>query len=123
MLNTHDDGLSLDTFIDWLIADGQKIERIDDYGEWLGRFEAAMKSLPENQRKNSVLPLLSAYAHPAAPASATAMPADKFRAAVQSGGIGIDNDVPHLTEALIDKYVADLDQLGLLGAAAGAHVA
>lgn len=63
VLNTHDDdGISLDTFIDWLIADGQKIERIDDYGEWLDRFEPAMKLLPENQRKNSVLPLLSAYA-------------------------------------------------------------
>lgn len=123
VLNTHDDGISLDTFIDWLIADGQRIERIDDYGEWLTRFEAAMKSLPDNERKNSVLPLLGAYARPAVPAAATAMPAEKFRAAVRSAGIGSDNDVPHLTEALIDKYVTDLHQLGLLGTAAGAHVA
>lgn len=122
VLNTHDDdGISLDTFVDWLITAGHKIERIDDYGEWLRRFEAAMKSLPEEQRKNSVLPLLSAYRRPAVPV--TAMPAERFRAAVQSGGIGIDNDVPHLTEALIDKYVADLYQLGLLGNAAGAFVA
>ena len=123
VLNTHDDGISLDTFVDWLIADEQKIERIDDYGEWLQRFEAAMKSLPENQRKNSVLPLLSAFARPAAPMPATTMPAEKFRAAVQAAGIGIDIDVPHLTESLIDKYVADLHQLGLLGTSAGAHVA
>ncbi|PIB79697.1 carboxylic acid reductase [Mycobacterium celatum] len=122
VLNNHDDGISLDTFVDWLIAGGQKIERIDDYGEWLARFEAAMKALPENQRKNSVLPLLSAYARPATPTPGSHLPAEKFRAAVQSAGIGTDNDVPHLTEALIDKYVTDLHQLGLLETA-GEHVA
>jgi fatty acid CoA ligase FadD9 len=121
VLNTHDDGISLDTFVDWLIADGQQIERIDDYGEWLARFEAAMKALPENQRKSSVLPLLSAYARPAVPMLGSHLPAEKFRAAVQSARIGTDNDVPHLTEALIAKYVTDLHQLGLLEAA-GAQV-
>ena len=55
MLNTHDDGVSLDTFVDWLIADGHKIERIDDYQQWLARFTEAMKALPENQRKSSLL--------------------------------------------------------------------
>jgi len=34
----------------------------------------------------------------------TPMPAEKFRAAVQSAAIGSTKDVPHLTEALIDKY-------------------
>jgi fatty acid CoA ligase FadD9 len=123
VLNTHDDGISLDTFVDWLIAAGNKIDRIDDYNAWLTRFEAALKSLPENQRKNSVLPLLSAYARPAAPMPKTPMPAEKFRAAVQSAAIGSTKDVPHLTEALIDKYVTDLQQLGLLETASGAHVA
>ncbi|MGH3959546.1 carboxylic acid reductase [Mycobacterium sp.] len=123
VLNTHDDGISLDTFVDWLIANGQRIERIDDYGQWLNRFEAAMKALPENQRKDSVLPLLNAYAQPAPPMPTTRMPAEKFRAAVRSAGIGSDNDVPHLNEALINKYVADLQQLGLLASPAGAHVA
>jgi fatty acid CoA ligase FadD9 len=123
VLNTHDDGISLDTFVDWLVADGQKIDRIDDYGAWLTKFEAAMKALPENQRKYSVLPLLSAYARPAAPMPKTKMPAEKFRAAVQSAGIGNAKDVPHLDEALINKYVTDLQQLGLLEAPAGAYVA
>ncbi|OBI41332.1 oxidoreductase [Mycobacterium kyorinense] len=123
VLNTNDDGISLDTFVDWLIADGQKIERIDDYGQWLSRFESAMQQLPEDQKKNSVLPLLSAYARPAAPMSGAAMPAEKFRAAVQSAHIGADNDVPHLSEPLIDKYVADLHQLGLLDGEAGGQVA
>ncbi|OBG23289.1 carboxylic acid reductase [Mycobacterium sp. 852002-51057_SCH5723018] len=114
VLNTHDDGVSLDTFVDWLVAAGHRIERIDDYGDWLTRFEAAMKSLPDNQRKNSMLPLMSAYARPGQPTQGTQMPAEKFRAAVQSAGIGAALDVPHVTEALIDKYVSDLERLGLL---------
>lgn len=121
VLNTHDDGVSLDTFVDWLIANGHKIERIDDYEQWLARFTAAMRSLPENQRKSSLLPLMSAYAQPGQPTQGTGMPAETFRAAVQSAGIGISGDVPHVTEALIDKYVSDLERLGLLRTRAGAH--
>ncbi|MEB4208620.1 carboxylic acid reductase [Mycobacterium sp. 94-17] len=114
VLNTHDDGVSLDTFVDWLIAGGHKIERIDDYQRWLDRFTEAMKALPDNQRKNSLLPLMNAYAKPGQPTHGTGMPAEKFRAAVQSAGIGSEKDVPHVTEALIDKYVSDLQRLGLL---------
>jgi fatty acid CoA ligase FadD9 len=123
VLNTHDDGVSLDTFVDWLIAAGHRIDRIDDYGEWLTRFAEAMRSLPEHQRKNSMLPLMSAYATPGQPTQGTRVPAEKFRAAVQSAGIGPARDVPHITEALIEKYVTDLRQLGLLGTRTGAHVA
>jgi fatty acid CoA ligase FadD9 len=123
VLNTHDDGISLDTFVDWLIESGQHIERIDDYGQWFDRFEAAMKSLPEGQRKNSVLPLLDAYARPAVPLDGALMPAEKFRAAVHSEMIGGTGEIPHLTRELIEKYVADLHQLGLLGPTAETHVA
>jgi fatty acid CoA ligase FadD9 len=123
VLNTHDDGVSLDTFVDWLIAAGNRIERIDDYGQWLTRFESAMQSLPDHQRRNSLLPLMNAYARPGEATHGTEMPAQKFRAAVQSAGIGPGGDVPHITEALIDKYVSDLRQLGLLDARTGAHVA
>ena len=121
VLNTHDDGVSLDTFVDWLIADGHKIERIDDYDQWLAGFTTAMKSLPDNQRKSSLLPLMSAYAKPGQPTQGTGIPAEKFRAAVRSAGIGSAGDVPHVTRALIDKYVADLERLGLLRTRAGAH--
>lgn len=120
VLNTHDDGVSLDTFVDWLVASGHHIDRIDDYRDWLTRFEAAMKALPETQRRNSLLPLMTAYAKPGKPTQGTGVPAEKFRAAVQSAGIGATKDVPHLDEALIDKYVTDLEQLGLLDAHAGA---
>lgn len=114
VLNTHDDGISLDTFVDWLIADGHRIERVDDYDTWVTRFESAMRALPEEQRKQSVLPLMNAYAKPS-PIPKTKPPAEKFRAAVQSAGVG-EGDVPHLSQGLVEKYVTDLQQLGLLRA-------
>jgi fatty acid CoA ligase FadD9 len=123
MANTYDDGISLDTFVDWLIAAGHKIDRTDDYDQWLSCFEAAMRSLPESQRTNSLLPLLSAYARPADPRPETLIPTEKFRAAVQSAANGSPNDVPHLSQALIEKYVSDLHRLGLLGSTAGVDVA
>jgi fatty acid CoA ligase FadD9 len=33
---------------------------------------------------------------------------------VRAAKIGADKDIPHLTAALIDKYITDLHQLGLL---------
>ncbi|MBV8930020.1 MAG: hypothetical protein JO152_12930 [Mycobacteriaceae bacterium] len=44
----------------------------------------------------------------------SAIPAHRFRAAVQAALIGPDHDVPHLSAALINKYVADLPGRGLL---------
>lgn len=41
-------------------------------------------------------------------------PTDVFRGAVQAAKIGADKDIPHLSAALIDKYVSDLQLLGLV---------
>ena len=62
--NPHDDGISLDTFVDWIIAAGYPIEKIDDYPTWVTRFETAMRTLPENQRGQSVLRVLDVYREP-----------------------------------------------------------
>ncbi|HEU5271532.1 MAG TPA: thioester reductase domain-containing protein, partial [Jatrophihabitans sp.] len=110
-LNAHDDGIGLDQFVDWLIERGHPITRIPDYQQWRSRFEIALRTLPERQRKHSMLPLLHAVAEPAKPAAP--VPTECFQAAVRSAGIG---DVPQLSAELIEKYVADLRLLGLLDA-------
>ncbi|OBJ18998.1 hypothetical protein A9W93_02940 [Mycobacterium colombiense] len=114
VMNPHDDGISLDVFVDWLIAAGHDIRRIDDYDEWLGRFTTALRVLPDAQRQHSVLPLLDAYRKPETPLRGAPAPTDVFRSAVRSAKIGADEDIPHLSAALIDKYVADLRLLGLV---------
>jgi fatty acid CoA ligase FadD9 len=116
VMNPHDDGVSLDVFVDWLIESGHRITRVDDYGQWLSRFETALRALPEEQRQHSVLPLLSAYSRPDTPVLGSLAPAGVFRDAVQANAIGADADIPHLSRPLIDKYVSDLTGLGLLPA-------
>ncbi|MEM6105476.1 carboxylic acid reductase [Mycobacterium sp. 050272] len=114
VMNPHDDGISLDVFVDWLIAGGNDIRRIDDHDEWFGRFETALRALPDKQRQHSVLALLDVYRKPEAPLLGAPAPTDVFRGAVQAAKIGADNDIPHLSERLIEKYVADLRLLGLV---------
>ena len=112
--NPHDDGISLDTFVDWLIDAGYKIQRIGGHNEWITRFETALKALPEKQRQQSVLPLLGAYREPEKPLRGAPTPTEVFQTAVRAAKIGAEQDIPRLSAALIDKYVTDLHHLGLL---------
>ena len=97
--NPHDDGISLDTFVDWIIASGHQIQRIDDYGEWIRRFETALRALPEKQRQDSVLAVLDVYREPGAAVAGSPVPGKRFRAAVQDSG----REIPHLSRELIDS--------------------
>lgn len=109
VMNPHDDGISVDTFVDWLMEDGHSIDIIDNYDEWLSRFETALRGLPDEQRRASVLPLLDAYRVPGNPRRAAATPNHVFRKAVQENNIGGDGaDIPQIDRALIAKYIADL---------------
>jgi fatty acid CoA ligase FadD9 len=114
VLNPHDDGVSLDVFVDWLIQDGAPITRIDDHAEWVSRFESALRGLPEQQRHRSVLALLDPYRVPEKPLRGAVAPTAAFREAVRAAEVDAEHDIPHLDRALIRKYVADLTTLNLL---------
>ncbi|WP_067680780.1 carboxylic acid reductase [Nocardia miyunensis] len=114
LFNPHDDGISLDTYVDWLIDAGYAIKRVDDYADWLSRFETAIKALPEKQRRHSLLPLLHSYEKPQAPVSGEVAPTDEFRRAVAETGVGGRHEIPQVTPGLIVKYIDDLHQLDLL---------
>jgi fatty acid CoA ligase FadD9 len=100
--------------VDWLIEAGEDIGRIHDYDEWFGRFETTLRALPEMQRQHSLLPLIDAYREPEQPLCGAPAPTEVFRDAVRAAKIGADEDIPHLSVSLINKYVADLQHLGLL---------
>jgi fatty acid CoA ligase FadD9 len=106
----HEAAISLDTFVDWLVEAGCKIDRIDRYPEWLSRFETAMHALPEAQRQQSMLAILGPYRQPQVAAVRSVLPGGRFGAGLKGAGI----DVPPLSRNLIDKYLADLRQLQLL---------
>ena len=113
VMNPHDDGVSLDVVVDWLIDDGAAITRIDDHAEWVRRFEAALRGLPEQQRQRSVLALLDAYRRPERPLRGATAPTAVFAAAVRSARIAGTGEIPHLDRHLIGKYITDLSLLGL----------
>ncbi|MEU6479119.1 carboxylic acid reductase [Streptomyces sp. NPDC047017] len=114
VVNPHEDGISLDTFVDWLAAAGHPLTRVEDHAEWLARFETALRGLPDRQKRHSLLPLLHAFAEPEKPLTGSALPADRFRAAVRAAALDEENDIPHLSPDLIIKYAADLRAQGLI---------
>ncbi|MER6349197.1 carboxylic acid reductase [Streptomyces sp. NPDC001532] len=111
LVNPNDDGVSLDTFVDWLAEEGHRIERVDDYADWYVRFEAAMRSLPEAQRQYAALPILHGFKEPEEPVPGSVVPSERFRAAVRAGGIAGHEDIPSLTRGLVAKYARDLKAL------------
>jgi fatty acid CoA ligase FadD9 len=114
VMNPHDDGIGLDEYVDWLVEAGYPIQHVGDYDAWLHRFATAMRALPERQRQASLLPLLHNYTRPEEPINGAMAPTDRFRSAVQLAKVGADKDIPHVSPAMIVKYVTDLHLLGLL---------
>ena len=114
VVNPHDDDIGLDTFVDWMAEAGCRIRRIADYSLWFSRFESALRNLPERQRNSSVLPLLGSYRHPQPPIRGAFAPTEMFRAAVARANIGSNGQVPRLSRPIIEKYLSDLEHLGLL---------
>jgi fatty acid CoA ligase FadD9 len=114
VMNPHDDGIGLDEYVDWLIDAGHDIRRIADFDEWRERFEHALRALPDLQRENSLLPLIHAFRQPQKPIRGSVAPAVRFRAAVDRAKIGSGDGIPHVSAAIIEKYITNLQVLGLL---------
>jgi NAD(P)-dependent dehydrogenase (short-subunit alcohol dehydrogenase family) len=109
-MRSYDDGISLDTFVDWIAEAGYPIQRIDDYADWVTRFETAMRALPERQRHHSVLAVMDIYRRPAGTSAGAPVPGGRFSAAVQKSGLSI----PGVSKGLICKYLTDLKLIGAL---------
>ncbi|MEV4127519.1 carboxylic acid reductase [Nocardia sp. NPDC049707] len=114
VMNPYDDGIGMDTYVDWLNDAGYRIARVPEYAAWLARFETILRGLPDRQRHASLLPLLHNYQKPERPINGSLAPADHFRAAVKDNKIGPEKDIPHVCAPVIVKYITDLELLGLL---------
>jgi fatty acid CoA ligase FadD9 len=114
VVNPHDDGISMDEFVDWIAASGHPVQRVADYADWLQRFETALKALPERERQQSFLPLLHQLRTPMPAQAGAHVAATRFHASVREARIGPEGDIPHLSRNLLAKYVDDLSSAGLL---------
>jgi fatty acid CoA ligase FadD9 len=111
-VNMHyDDGISLDTMVDWIISAGYDIHRMHDHGEWFRRFEEKMRNLPDGKRHYSCLSIVDKFRvpHPVDP-----MPVSfaGFLAAIRDTTVG--PTVPHLSEEYVHKCIRDMQHLGLI---------
>jgi fatty acid CoA ligase FadD9 len=114
VVNPHDDGVSLDQFVDWMIEAGISIRRVEDYQEWLGRFETALRALPDEKRQQSSLMLLHQLREPSRPSGGALVSSKKFHDRVRELAVGPDRDIPHLSKTLIQKYLEDLRHFELI---------
>ena len=110
--NYHDnDGVSLDSFVDWIKSAGYSIEQVCNYKDWVTCFEQKLENLPDNQRQNSFLDLMGAVRDPWPP-KMIVQDSSQFQTLVHGLPIG---DVPHLSEAWVHKCLDDMRRLGLIG--------
>jgi len=110
VVNPHDDGVSLDQFVDWLVEAGNPINRICDHDKWISQFESALRNLPENLRQHSVLGVLDAFRRPMEPEAGSAVPCSRYRQATEDMHFAI----PHLSASLIHRYSSGLHALKLV---------
>lgn len=110
--NYHDnDGVSLDSFVDWIKSAGYSIERVSDYKDWVTRFVQKLENLPDDQRQQSYLNIMDSVRHPRPPYMPV-QDSSKFQELVHGLPIG---DVPHLSEKYVHKCLDDLRYLGIIG--------
>jgi fatty acid CoA ligase FadD9 len=105
----YDDGISLDTFVDWIIENGFPIERIDDYATWVERVQTAMRGLPDDQRDHTLIHVMGAYLQPN-PTGGDEESGRHFKDATTAAGV----ELPHVTRQFIDKTLGDMKATGLL---------
>jgi len=118
--NYHDsDGVSLDSFVDWIKSAGYFIEPVSNYKDWVTRFEQKLKNLPDDQRQNSFLDLMGAVRAPWPP-KMIVQDSSQFQELVRGLPIG---EVPHLSEAYVHKCLDDMRRLGLIGEPPGKKTA
>jgi fatty acid CoA ligase FadD9 len=112
-INMHyDDGISLDSFVDWIRSAGYRVDRVDDYNDWIRRFAEKLRQLPDADKQHSMINILEPYAKPSSPHQVAAR-SERFVEAVRT--IAIGPDIPHLTEEFIHKYLDDMRNLELIG--------
>ncbi|MGD9793041.1 MAG: thioester reductase domain-containing protein [Acidimicrobiia bacterium] len=113
MVNNHDDGVSMDSFVEWVESAGYPIDRVADHADWVRRFETVLQALPEDLRGASSYMVMDSMralyrANPSTPGNMQFL--EGLRQLPQP------LELPHLTEAIIHKSLADLRHHGLLAA-------
>ena len=109
----YDDGVSLDSVVDWIESAGFRVQRIADHAEWMRRFEEKLHQLDDTQKALSAINILGHHAHPH-PAQEVPFESDAYVAALAA--MPRPAKVPHLTEAYIHKFLKDMQAHSMIEA-------
>lgn len=94
--NTHwDDGISLDTVMQRLLAAGHPIARIDDHAVWFEAFARRLRELPAAERARSSLAIVEQWRAPIATAVRRRIEASRLR-------------LPSLDTGYLDRCLEDM---------------
>jgi fatty acid CoA ligase FadD9 len=110
-LNYLDDAVSLDRFVDWIESAGYPVHRVADHEEWYNRMETKLKALPEEKRQLTALDVLMAFGQPIY-GGPNWVDCQEFESLVKS--LDTIENITHLSEAYIHKYLNDLSLLGMI---------
>lgn len=99
---------SLDSIVNWIRAEGHKIETIKDYDDWYQRFSEKLRTLPDAEKQKSAIDLLPAFKHPQS--SQTDQSFSNFETLIGS----MAGTLPKLDEHYVSKILRDLSEVGIL---------
>jgi fatty acid CoA ligase FadD9 len=120
VVNPHwQDGVSLDTMVEWLRGAGVDLRRIEDHRRWYEAFRAALEALPADAQQRSALPIVRQWERPQGRGlrfDATRL-RQRLAALAPRPGPALETEIPVLTEAYLHQIVRDLAALGLIAPA------
>jgi fatty acid CoA ligase FadD9 len=105
-----DDGISIDTFVDWIQRAGYPVERIDDYTTWLRTFRERLQALGPAEQHHSALAGLGAWERPAARERGF----DNTQLRDRLRSLGEVADMPSIDEPSIRRYLENMVAAGLI---------
>lgn len=117
VMNPYDDGIGLDEFVDWLNSptsgSGCTIQRIADYGSGCSgsNFAACLAGSPAPRLAAALAAQLPRACKADMRVNRAHRPVPRCRPRSENRS---DKDIPHLTAAIIAKYISNLRLLGLL---------
>lgn len=103
----HEDGISLDSFVDWIESAGYSVQRIANHADWYQRFSSKLRNLPEHDRIHSSVDVVEHFQKPH-PADTPVVSTKRFEEAFSN------QRMPHITESFIHKHLSDMQAIGLI---------
>ena len=105
-----DDGISLDTFVDWIQRAGYPLKRIDDYATWLRTFRERLEALDPAQQHHSALAGIKAWERPGFGRQGF----DNLRLRERLRSLGEPAEMPSIDEPTIRRYLENMVAAGLI---------